>query len=156
MDDWPLGDYDFRYWLAVSLLPCLLGGSVTGGDLEGVWCCFHFFCCFQYIFCPKLVCCWLFYSWFKLVVWGFKLGFHVTFVHYSVVFHGHVGPCRIRRLCSDIALVVYIYINVGCCYLCVAGCCWLLLCYCFLCLVLYLKFKWIESANVLQLRPKPW
>ena len=24
-------------------------------------------------------------------------------------FHGHVGPCRICRLCSDIVLVVYIY-----------------------------------------------
>ena len=32
---------------------------------------------------------------------GFKLGFH-----------GHVGPCRICRLCSDIILVVYIYIYV--------------------------------------------
>ena len=27
-------------------------------------------------------------------------------------FHGHVGPCRICRLCSDIFLVVYIYIYI--------------------------------------------
>ena len=47
------------------------------------------------------------------MVWGFKLGFHVTFVHYSVVFHGHVGPCRIRRLCSDLVVVVYIYMLVA-------------------------------------------
>ena len=35
--------------------------------------------------------------------YGFKLGFH-----------GHVGPCRICRLSSDIFLVVYIY---ACIYL---------------------------------------
>ena len=45
---------------------------------------------------------------------GFELGFYVSSVHYFVVFHGRVGPRRIRRLGSDILLVVYIYVYIWC------------------------------------------
>ena len=30
----------------------------------------------------------------------------------NLVFHGHVGPCRICRLCSDISLVGYLYVHI--------------------------------------------
>ena len=33
----------------------------------------------------------------------------VDFMEFKLGFHGHVGPCRICRLGSDIFLVVYIY-----------------------------------------------
>ena len=41
---------------------------------------------------------------------GFEFGFYVFNVHISDVFHGRVGPRRKCRLCSDIVVVVYVYI----------------------------------------------
>ena len=50
------------------------------------------------------------------------------FGEFKLGFHGHVGPCRICRLSTDIFLVVYLYVYT---YIyggrsanpCVAGCC---------------------------------
>ena len=38
-------------------------------------------------------------------------------MEFELGFHGHVGPCRICRLCSDIFLDEYIYIYI-CVYIC--------------------------------------
>ena len=45
----------------------------------------------------------------NLWLWVLNWVFMYLLYTVSVAFHGHVGPCRIRRLCSDIALGVYIY-----------------------------------------------
>ena len=41
----------------------------------------------------------------------------MDFMEFEHDFHGHVGPCRMCRLSSDIDLVVYIYVYI---YVCAA------------------------------------
>ena len=59
----------------------------------------------------------------------------MDFMEFKLGFHGHVGPCRICRLGSDIFLVVYIYIWHVYITLVVAGCRWFL---CLCCVVFVL------------------
>ena len=63
----------------------------------------YLFCLLSvFIFCPN--------STFVGLLLVFEL---VGFMELEHGFHGHVGPCRICRLCSDILLVVYIYIYIS-------------------------------------------
>ena len=124
---------------------CLLYGSVTGfGDL---WTnCFEvaFVFAFSVYFLPLtrpllVILLVVLNSW----IFGFKLGFH-----------GHVGPCRICSLYSDILLVVYIYtyLYMGGCSVnfVVAGCCCLFLCLFGFCVLFCFRILDENEVNLLS------
>ena len=77
----------------------------------------------------------------------FLLVFEIMdFVGFILGFHGHVEPCRICSLYSDLVLVVYMYV-----YMCglAANLVWQVavcgFCVCFCCFVLGSVLFWIET-----------